>query len=129
MKFKVWDSRTKEFIKGEELKEFWINPDGNLVRGFKIRYVSEPHFVVSFFTGQIDARKVELYGGDILKRFISEYHISTNIREVVYHDGSWRLKSEGWNSLIPFPALTKKEIQLRTNICIGNKFENPELLT
>lgn len=123
-KFKVWDSELKEFWDIVD-NRFSIKQDGSLYDGECLAWAK---YTVVFHTGQTDEDGVELYDGDILNRTQSEYHISTNIREVVYHDGCWRLKNKHWKKSIPMPILSKREIQLRTNIRIGNKFENPELL-
>ena len=115
MKFKVWDSEEKKFLEGQELQRFWVNPDGELVRDFKIRYVAEPRYTKARFTTDFDKDGVEIFEGSIIY-YESEAHTG----HVWFNGNCFMTNATGWGDEVFADGEDFK--------VIGNKYENPELL-
>lgn len=115
MKFKVWDSKIKRFLADEW--PFFISQKGELY--FCKDYVfkkADPWFISVLSTGKTDKNGVELFGGDDIEEgriFYSDdylgFFVDTGATE--FEDGIKPL----YDIVLPEK--------------IGNKFENPGLLS
>ena len=131
-KFRAWDSVKKEMFKDT----FAITECGQVVVVEQESVASAPdyvfveHLVIMQSTGLKDLNGVEIFEGDIIKRYRSpffkakwEYQIETVIKE----EASLLLGREyGKNfGTIPFNSPFAQSFLLEV---IGNIYENPELL-
>ncbi len=79
------------------------------------------------FTGQIDSRNREIYEGDILRNYKYPEE-SPCPYSVEFDNGAFRQTHINID-ITNTPILTKQEISLLDDIVIGNRLENPEMLT
>ena len=124
IKFKVWDSKEKEFI-DKALCMIYLDCDGKLMAfNEKNELVRCPEFAPVFSTGQADKNGVEIYEGDIMPPRIVVSWLDDNNEGLGMNVG-WYLQRDD------FESWAGMETQLQENTTyevIGNKYENPELL-
>jgi len=126
-RFRVWDSEEKRMR-----DDFLIKANGELLildkenhtegsLNLKVFLLEDMEmFTISKHTGLIDARKKDIYEGDIMK----SNHPYDSVRIVVWTGSSYQLKSISYNAVIS----NTECIDFISQVVIGNIFENPELL-
>ena len=131
IKLRAWDKKRNLFI-GNDLLFVMANcslynqPEGTvkLKNGLQNPYKEtdtsnelEMDLIFLQFTGLKDKNGVEIYEGYIID--CGEYH---GIKEVLFINGSYKIRGK-MGQLVGFGSWAK------TTKVLGNKFENPELLT
>lgn len=115
IKFRVWDTYLKMMFNWEEVKN----------SGYELESVFELVSVKTMqFTGFKDKNDVEIYESDLIA--IDD---ESSLFSVVFEDGAYRKKYQGWDETLPKPVIEKYMIKLLGMRVVGNTYENEKLLT
>lgn len=113
MKFKVWDSKRKEWMKDSNL---YMKSDGKFYAGDldNPSVISIPRKYICFSTGLIDINKKEIFEKDIVRIWGGAYAFGTYEYDEIHIVGDIR------QSVFELAYMENVEI-------IGNVFEKPNL--
>lgn len=125
IKFRAWDTRTKEWCGG-----FCIEKGGLWKEGSNDSWVDLQHSEIiklMQFTGLLDKNGKEIYEGDILRTGnLKRYNDKTDIAEVRWFRGGFMLHLNG---NFGYRDIERYDNDSQLYKIIGNIYENPDLLS
>ncbi len=127
LRFRVWDSEHKKFIKSyQEIGKYFhgfCNDSGNEINiGISFWEVPDGYFRILKSTGLKDKNNIEVFEGDIFKNGTWE---DNRIKKPILYIVEWKESCWGWKQIIPVLTF---EFEIKDVEVIGNIFENEELL-
>ena len=106
MKFKVWDSKDKNFL--DDPYKGFIASDGKLwEQVYGELDVADKRYIPVFSTGQKDIEHTEIWEGDLIKK-----EAFTHLHLVIFEDGAWRFTCYFWG-IYCNPVLESRKIKKR----------------
>lgn len=126
IKFKCWDVERKAWLNE-------VDTYAQVADQARFNPENRDHFILCQYTGERDAHGSEIWEGDVVKliepaRFEADV---SKISEVRFVNGGFTVEASGWFNMGESDITTvgwaiEEDITIEV---IGNKFENPELLT
>lgn len=131
LKFRIWNG--KEFLKGRDLDNICIDPDGDVLvcEGGELCLAGE-EYQLQQFTGLLDKTGREIYEGDI---YNLDHYLNNPYYSVFYQGEYWNKKATQTEENFlknHVDVYCDSQHRLATHAkfaqVIGNTLENPELL-